>query len=50
MLLLHALAVRACLDEPLQQHVDIQELVCLAAVLDVAAERTEKVRKDKPLE
>jgi len=36
--------VRTCLDEPLVQRVDVKELVCLAAVLDVAAERAEKVK------
>ena len=33
------------LDEPLLQRVDVKELLCLAAVLDVAAERVAKVRR-----
>jgi hypothetical protein len=35
--------VSNCLNEPLAQHVDAKELLCLAAVLDVAAERAAQV-------
>ncbi|KAI8467800.1 MAG: hypothetical protein J3K34DRAFT_386704 [Monoraphidium minutum] len=38
------LKVQAHLDEPLMQRVDVREVVCLAAVLDVAAERVQKVK------
>ena len=36
-------AVRTRLGEPLLQRVDMREVVCLAASLDVAAERAAKV-------
>jgi hypothetical protein len=39
-----ACAVHTCLDEPLVQRVDMKELLVLAAVLDAAAERVEKVK------